>query len=112
MKPRKSTYITILDRKWRVKFHTSSEYVKKVADDSKAQIDYDLRTLDIDLAHSSYELIAHELGHCYAKERSLTETQLTLDQVEDFFCEIIGKHGKQINKQAEHLLKMGRALKK
>lgn len=110
-KPKKLTHIIILERKWRVRFHTPEDYIKKIANDSKAEIDYDDRTLDIDLTHSSHELIAHELGHCYAKERSLTETQLTLDQVEDFFCEIIGKHIKTINKQADNLYKMGRAIK-
>lgn len=110
-KQSKLTHIVILDRKWKVRFHTPTEYVKKVATDSKAEIDYDKRTLDIDLSHSSHELIAHELGHCYAKERSLTETQLTMDQVEDFFCEIIGKHIKTINKQADTLDKKGKAIK-
>lgn len=109
-KPRKTMQLVILGAKWRVRFHKPGQYVKKVADDSKAEIDDNLRTLDIDLSFLSHEVIAHELTHCYAKERSLTEIQLTYSQLEDFFCEIVGKHIKTIDKQADTLLKMGRKL--
>jgi hypothetical protein len=107
----KSTRIVILDRKWKVTFHTPEEYLRKVADDSKAEIDYDNRTLDVDLQYLSHELIAHELTHSYAKERSINETEITLKQMEEFFCEVVGKHVKTINRQADILLRMGRKLK-
>lgn len=110
-KPSKITHIVILDRKWKVRFHTPSEYVKKVATDSKCEIDDELRTIDFDLQYLSHERAAHELGHCYAKERSLVETQLTQNQLEEFFCEIIGKHIKTINKQADILDRKGKAIK-
>ena len=101
----------ILGSPWRITFHSPSHYVKVIKGDSKAEVDDDFRTLDLDLSHLSHELIAHELGHAYAKERSLTELQLAPDQLEDFFCEIIGKHCKTIVKQADHLLAWGRKIK-
>lgn len=110
-KAKKTMRLVIMGAPWRVKFHSPGSYVKLVNDDSKAEVDDCLRTLDIDLKYLSHELIAHELTHCYAKERSLTELQLNPDQVEDFFCEIVGKHIKTIDKQADTLLAAGRKLK-
>lgn len=104
--------IIILGQKWRVTFWHPTAYLKRVSDDSKAQIDYDERTLCVDLQYISPELLRHELTHAYAKERSIVETGIeSLEQLEDFFCEIAGKHGEEIVKQARKLSKEGKKIR-
>lgn len=108
---KRSFRIKILDKPWRVTFHSPEHYVKNVAQDSKAEIDDSLRTLDIDLTHLSHDVLTHELTHCYAKERSIVELNIvTVEQAEEFFCEINGKHIKTIDRQADTLLQWGRTL--
>lgn len=110
---KKSIHISILDQKWVFTFWHPQAYAAQVSKNSVAELpDYYSRQVAVDLELLSAELIRHELGHCYAKERSIVEIGVKKpDDIEDFMCEIIGKHGPKICKQATQLYNFGRKIK-
>ncbi len=98
-----------MDKKWAVTFWHPLSYEKYVAKDSWAEIDYNKRVLDVRLDNEYIEeTLRHELTHCYAKERSIVEANIKgVDQAEEFFAEINGKHGHTLVKQAAGLARFG-----
>ena len=110
---KKSLTIIVLGQKWKFIFWSPAHFLKFVSTDSKGELtDYDRRVVSIDLCHLSAELLRHELTHVYAKERSIVELKIkNLETIEDFFCEINGKHGDVLCKQARHLHQVARKLK-
>lgn len=110
---KKTHYIHILGSRWKIVFWCPAHYAKHVAVDSKGELtDYDRRILHIDLNHLSGELLRHELTHAYAKERSIVELSIkTVDQSEEFFAELNGKHAEVLCKQAKQLCQFARKLK-
>jgi len=48
--------------------------------------------------------IAHEITHAWLAEMSYYELELDDDQVEEFFCELVGKYSEQIIKDAKELV--------
>lgn len=47
--------------------------------------------------------ITHEIVHALQWELSFYELDLTRDQTTEWFCELISKHGEQINRDAKEL---------
>lgn len=109
---KKTHYILILGQRWNVVFWHPDHYAKNIALDSQGELtNYSHRKLNIDLEYLSTELMRHELTHAYAKERSIVEVGINKNQLEEFFAEIIGKHGELLCRQAKQLYQYARKLK-
>ena len=107
--PKKRVHKTnILFRQWKMIFYSSEEYVKQVADDSIAETDDEARIIYFDIGALTPELVRHELGHAYLAEMSFVALQITPDQYEEFFCELLAKYGEILVKQAGKIYKVGK----
>ena len=47
--------------------------------------------------------LTHELVHAFQWELSFYELDLTKDQMEEWYCELIAKHGEQIFKDSRRI---------
>ena len=100
---KKSHVFNVIGEPWLAVFMDFKEYAAVCGDDSKGLTDTEKKRIYVNLRTSDLETIRHEIGHAYAAQMSLTELQLDEDQIEEFFCEIIGKYGKYIINQAEDI---------
>ncbi len=95
--------ISIIGHPWQVEYLTPKQYTRKWGADSYAITETDEKCLYFVQDFTNLETIRHELSHAYASQLSLTELQLDDDQVEEFFCEMIGKYALVIAMQAEQV---------
>jgi len=95
--------IKILEQPWKIEFLTPRKYARKWGNDSAGITDTSKKTIDFIEDFTDLETIRHELAHAYAVQMSAVELQLDDDQVEELFCEMIGKYALTIVQQAEHI---------
>lgn len=93
--------ISIIGHPWAIDYLTPKQYVRKWGNDSYAITETDEKCIYFVQDFTNLETIRHELAHAYASQLSLTELQLDDDQVEEFFCELVGKYALTIAMQAE-----------
>jgi hypothetical protein len=81
-------------------------YDKGAPDESTAYIEWEKRSIYFNVSDISKETIRHELTHAYIKA-SFTEQipDLTLEQLEEIFCEVVSHFGTTIIKQADSIHK-------
>lgn len=93
--------VTIVGHPWNVEYMKPRQYIRKWGSDSKAVTDTDEKCLYFVQDFTDLETIRHELTHAYANQLSIDELQLDEDQIEEFFCEMVGKYALTIAMQAE-----------
>ncbi len=110
-KLKKTVHLVLLGTRWKVFFMDFKQYLRTCGDGSAAITDIAKKVIYLNIRDCTIDTIRHELGHAYAATLSLTELQLDEDQVEEFFCELIGKYSKQLVKQADNIYKTFKYLK-
>jgi hypothetical protein len=102
---KRKTKVTIVGREWTVNVWASKTYLKRIAKDTWAEVEPQRSHIDIDRKALCMDTILHELCHAYAHERSIVALQLkTRTQFEEFFCEILAKHGQEMLDNAAKIL--------
>lgn len=99
------TTTNILGKKWTVYWLTQEEYTSQLDSTSVGTADTATRTIKFLCAEADIETVRHELTHAYTHEMSLTVLDLTASQVEEFYCELVGKYGKDIVTKASRIMR-------
>lgn len=101
---RLSCPITILGHRWVLLFMPQAAYDSRHGDDSEGCTMQNTRRIYISEEGASYQTIVHELVHAYMGELCVsTTTRLSKNDLEEIFCELVAKHGKQIIRLARQL---------
>jgi hypothetical protein len=80
------------------------KYVDKNGNDSVAITTFHKRRIDLSPYGRDLETIVHELVHAYLHELCLHSTnEMTADDVEEVFCELMAKRGRELLDLADSL---------
>lgn len=96
--------ITVCGHRWVLLFVPQAAYEARHGSDSDAITIADNRRIYISEEGASYQTLVHELVHAYLAELCVsTMTRLSKSDLEEIFCELMAKHGKQIIRLARQL---------
>ena len=96
--------IHLLHKKWRIVVRSDKVHSEKFPN-THAVVILEDRKVYIRKSSLNTETIIHELIHCMVHELSFTELQLDDDQVEEFYCELFAKYGRNLIQIAESIVK-------
>lgn len=96
----------IVNYTWKIWFLTPAEFAGACGSDSVAETDIESRMIRFNTDDCTIETIRHELVHAYVVMFNFVELDLDEDQTEEFYCELFGKYGEVICKQARKLFKL------
>lgn len=94
---------TILGKPWTIRLLKKRKYTQKNGADSVAVTKGWKRTIDLGPDGLDLETIVHELGHAYRVEMCTGSSDMSPDDIEEFFCELLAKRGKEILELADAL---------
>lgn len=95
--------IKVLGKTWLV-IVRSEKWLQKKYPDCHAIALLNDRKIIVRRTSLNVPTIAHEITHAWLAEMSYYELELDDDQVEEFFCELVGKYSEQIIKDAKELV--------
>lgn len=96
--------ISICGHKWILLFMPQANYESRHGSDSQGVTTSDNRRIYISEEGASYETIVHELVHAYMAELCVSSTtRLTKNDLEEVYCELMSRHGKQLLRLARKL---------
>lgn len=96
--------VNLLHKKWRIYVRSDKVHESKFPETHAVAILED-RKIYIRKSSLNMETVTHELVHALVHELSFTELQLDDDQVEEFFCELFAKYGRNLIQIADSVLK-------
>lgn len=96
--------INLLHKKWRVVVRSDKVHEERFPQTHAVAVLED-RKIYIRKSSLNMETITHELVHALTYELSFTELQLDDDQVEEFFCELFAKYGRNLLQIADSVVK-------
>jgi len=97
----------ILGKKWSLKVFSPQKYTKKHGYDSLAVTIMWKRKIAVHGEGVDKETIIHELVHAYMHEFCLKSTNdISAEDLEEIFCEMMAKWGREILDMADSLLVM------
>lgn len=101
----------IMEKTWELRILPNKKYHKKRGKDSLGQTLSWKRRIDLHKSavsfndESSLELIVHELLHAYLGEMCVQSTEnISNDDFEEIYAELLAKRGKELLALADHLL--------
>ena len=83
---------------------TDKAYEKRYGTDSVGITDSDNYTVAIKKSHLGLPVLRHELGHTFYNSCCITSANLSADDVEEIFCEILAHHITDIERLANECL--------
>ena len=116
--------ISVVGKRWTVYFCPKSYFKRRHKKEFKGKpsgtaafVVCDDRKMYLRTSSLKRETIVHELTHSYLWELCLwslrhKDSEAPIEEVEEAFCEMMAKYGKQILKQTESILQSYRSLKK
>ena len=96
--------VFILGKRWKVTCFNDNTYKKRLGDGSHAITILEDRKIYIRRSSLNKETIIHELVHGYLHELSYIELDLDDSQIEEFYCELIGKHGESMIRDSNKII--------
>lgn len=98
-------YFRIIGKPWRLRALSREAYDKKKIRAGSVAITY-MHKRRIDLSPEGFdkESILHELVHAYLSEICVHSANLTVDNLEEIFCELMSKRGREILDLADTLV--------
>lgn len=96
--------VHLLHKKWRIVVRSDKVHEEKFPETHAVAILED-RKIYVRRSSLTVETIAHELVHAMVYELSFTELQLDDDQVEEFYCELFAKYGRNLIQISESVVK-------
>jgi len=90
--------VKILDRYWKIYKQPDKRFEREHegGHQAAALCFQEERKIYVKKSFFTRETITHELVHAYCSELALTELNLDEDQIEEFFCELLARHGDAI----------------
>lgn len=96
----------VLGKPWSLRaYFTNKAYKDKNGKDSVAVTRTHKRRVDLSPRGSDLETIVHELAHVYIYEMCLGSATLSVDSLEEVFCELIAKRGEELLQLASKIHK-------
>ena len=97
--------LNILGHDWKVYLHEDEEFCSKYKDESgdAAFVMPIAKEIHFNEEELTLVVVKHELVHCFYAALCVEAAQLTLDQQEEVFCELIANHGDRILRLARTL---------
>jgi len=92
-----------MGKNWRLRVLTKKKYIKKHDDASVAVTMVYKRRIDLSPLGRDLETILHELIHAYLAECCTHSSDLDVDALEEIYCELFSKRGKEIQALGEKL---------
>ena len=97
----------VLGKTWKLRILSKKRYHKKHGKDSLAISVLYKRRIDIPAKKISLETMVHELVHAYLHEMCYKSTHdITTDDLEEIFAELMAKRGTELLKLAANLMTM------
>ena len=95
--------IEIMGQDWYVTCIEESEYKNIYAEDMEAEAftDPSLNTITINDTYLTVETVTHELVHAYVSACCIAHPAIEKDSFEEIMCDLFGKYGRDIVKQAD-----------
>lgn len=94
---------TILGKKWILKALDKKAYKKKNGKDSVGMTYIHKRKIYVRPGSQLRETLVHELVHAYLAELCVYSADITGDALEEVFCDLLAKFGKEILELAASL---------
>jgi hypothetical protein len=86
----------VLGIEWKAKFLKTTAYISRFDPETAAHCEVKDKTIYFCIEDFNEEVALHELTHAFLEETSFNSLTLTSDQKEEFFCEMVGKHGRKM----------------
>lgn len=100
-----TVHFRIIGKSWRIRALDQELYDKKKARAGSVAITYfHKRRIDLSPVGCDRESIIHELTHAYLSEICIHSAELTTDNLEEIFCELLAKRGREILDLADSLV--------
>lgn len=99
----KELEIDILGQSWYITSLPNEEYITIHAEDKEAEAftDTSLSTITINSDYLTLVVITHELVHAYIEMCCVGHSDIDKASFEEIMCDIFGKYGRDIVKQAD-----------
>ncbi len=97
--------VNILGHSWKVYLHTEDDFCRMYGDHDAAFVLPQEREVHFNEGDLTLRVVKHELTHCYFTLLCVEAAQLSLDQQEEVFCEMMAEHGDKLLRLARHLYK-------
>lgn len=92
----------VLQKPWTLRVLSEKYFKKKNGNAAAAVTKVHKRRVELRPKFLDHETIVHELTHCYFYEMCLYSTnELTADDMEEFFAELMAKRGREILDKAD-----------
>jgi hypothetical protein len=97
--------IKVLDTEWKVFLHEDEDFCNKFPEEEHdaAFMMPVAKEVHFNEEELTLVVVKHELVHCFYDALCVEAAQLTLDQQEEVFCELIANHGDKILRLARIL---------
>ena len=89
---------------WKIQLHTPEEYEQLHGKDSEGMTVMESQVIDLNQEHLGLPVILHELGHAYFHSCLTRSADLSQEDIEEIFCEILSYHTEEILSRAKQLL--------
>ncbi len=86
----------VLNKDWTAKFLKTKAFYKTFEEDCTASAEIEDRIVWFNLDKFNEEVVRHELTHAYLEEMAYNSLTLDKEQNEEFTCELVGKHGRDL----------------
>lgn len=94
----------ILDKDWKIRLLGRKKYVKKHGNKSLALAKGWKREIDVHPNGVSVQTLIHELVHAYLNEMCLLSADLTVENLEEIFAELMAKRGRELLDLSDELM--------
>jgi hypothetical protein len=87
---------TVLGKVWVIRLMKRKKYKKKNGGDSRALVYFEKRRIDLSPRGRELEIITHELVHAFLYEMCVDPHTMTVDDLEEVYCDLMAKHGQTL----------------
>lgn len=90
---------------WNINVLEDDKFERKYGEMLSGVTQVSKKKIDISYDGFSFSTIAHEISHAYYYYSCVDAANLSLEQMEEVFCEIIAIHGENISRLSKKLFK-------
>lgn len=98
--------ILIHGDKWNIKVLEDDAFERKFGEMLSGVTQTDKKQIHISVSGFNIQTLVHEIAHCYYYYSCTEAANLTTDQIEEIWCEIIAIHGQKIIKDSKKIFKI------
>lgn len=102
--PYRACKLSILGHTWTVHFMPEGQFRKKYGTDCLGVTETGEKEIYLRIKQLKREIVIHELAHAYLEELCTTPSPLEVEQLEEIYCDMVGKYGDRLIRQAEVII--------